>query len=417
MGDAVQVITRSSSTSLAIITLFAMLLGTTSADANRYSPPVNNTTDLLAGLSFHDIRSMRAQARRIYSPKRWKAVCQRSQLYRYRITRILQQRWAPAALQLIPVAESGYSPYAISPVGAAGLWQLMPATAREWGATSQGGINGRRNINISTQTAVRYLLMMHDSFDSWPLAIAGYHMGPYGLAKRLKKRPWQPSQGIDALPVPFTTRSYVRLVLGLVSLWQDGDLRFPEPKITSEVTLSPPLDVDQLARWIGIKSRAIFKMNPGLDYRNYYANQVHLVLPLQQARRADHQSQRFRPRMLTIEVQKGDSLWSIAQRYGSSVKRIRRMNPSLKKWLHTGQYLLVPANDYRYAVAEHNPMLKKYGHRIRYHVKRGDSLWNIARRYGSSVRAIRRINRISSKWTIRSGDWLWIQIRHRVGRT
>ena len=384
---------------------------------DRHPPALNTDTDMLAGFSAHEIRAMRDEARRVYTDRRWRAVAERSRLYRYRILRVLQQRWAPAALQLIPVAESGYSPYALSPAGATGLWQLMPSTAREWGAGSRHGVNGRRHVVISTETAVRYLLMMHDSFDSWPLAIAGYHMGPYGLARRLKQRPWRPSQGVNAMPVPATTRAYVRTVLGLISLWQDGELRFPEPEVTSEVVLSPPLDLDQLARWIGVKSRDIFAMNPGLDYRNYYVNEIHLTLPLKQAMRADHQSRRFRPRMLTIAVQKGDSLWSIAQRCGTTVAHIRRMNPSLGKWLHTGQRLLVPANDYHHAVARHNPLLRRHSRRVHYRVKRGDTLWQIARRYGSSVRAIRRLNRMSSRWTIRPGDWLWIKARHRVGRT
>ncbi|MDQ6964095.1 MAG: LysM peptidoglycan-binding domain-containing protein [Mariprofundales bacterium] len=377
---------------------------------------LDNDTNLLAGLLPHDIRSMRTEARRVYTKKRWQSISERSQPYRYRILRILQKRWAPAALQLIPVAESGYSPYALSPAGASGLWQLMPATAREWGADTHNGINGRRSVDISTETAVRYLLMMHDSFASWPLAIAGYHMGPYGLAKRLKRTPWSPSQGINAMPIPASTRAYVRTVLGLVSLWQDGELRFPEPEITSEVLIPPPLDVRQLARWMGVDHHTIFNMNPGLDYSNYYANAVKLVLPVEQALRAEEQSQQFRPRTLTIRVQHGDSLWSIAHRYGSSVAHIKRLNPQLGRWLRSGDLLAVPANDYLNAVAALNPLLHN-SHRIHYRVKSGDTLWRIARNYGSSVRAIRRINHLSKRWTIRPGDWLWIKSYHHAGRT
>ncbi len=401
--------------------LFCALFGLWSAvvvpaRAQPFASGVSNDTDLLAGLLARDIRAMRADARRVYDERRWGRIAQRSRLYRFRVLRVLQRRWAPAALQLIPVVESGYSPYALSHAGATGLWQLMPATAREWGADSRGGINGRRSVVISTETAVRYLLMMHDSFGSWPLAIAGYHMGPYGLAKRLKRRPWRPEMGVDAMPVPHPTRDYVRMVLGLVSLWRDGELRFPEPVVTSEVILPPPLDVRQLARWIGVRSREIFAMNPGLDYSNYYTSEVHICLPLEQAQLAEARSRRFRPQTLVVRVQPGDSLWSVARRYGTSMARVRRMNQRLGRWLRVGQKLVVPANDYRYAVARHNPLLNGR-HRIHYRVKKGDTLWRIARRYGSSVQSIRRINRLSRNWTIRPGDWLWIKARHRVGRT
>ncbi|RMH50363.1 MAG: LysM peptidoglycan-binding domain-containing protein [Zetaproteobacteria bacterium] len=401
---------------LCLICLALYCPGAAAARGAPYDYGAVNETDLLAGLPEEEVRAMRAEARRLYGPKRWRRIAERSRLYRYRILRILRRHWAPEALQLIPVVESGYNPYALSHAGATGLWQLMPATAREWGADSRGGVNGRRSVVTSSETAVRYLLTMHDTFGSWPLAIAGYHMGPYGLARRLKHRAWRPDQGIDTLPVPRATRNYVRLVLGLVSLWRDGQLRFPDPEVTSEVELAPPVDIGQLARWIGVEQRYIFEMNPGLDYCNYYARPVRLCLPLTCARRAMAASRRFRPKMVAVRIQPGDTLWSIARRYGTTVARLRRLNPRLGRWLHAGRTLVVPAHDYRNAVARHNPLLNGR-HRIHYRVRKGDTLWRIARRYGTSVRAIRRINRLSRDWTIRPGDWLWIKARHRVGRT
>ncbi|MDX8409425.1 MAG: LysM peptidoglycan-binding domain-containing protein [Mariprofundales bacterium] len=375
----------------------------------------NHDANLLAGLSASDIASMRAEARRVYAG-RWGSVSNRSVLYRHRIVRVLQTHWAPKALQLIPVVESGYNPYALSHAGAVGLWQLMPATARAWGAGSRDGRNGRRDVMVSTSTAVRYLLAMFDRFDSWPLAIAGYHMGPYGLARKLKRHPWQAWQGINALPVPTTTRHYVRQVLGLVSLWQLGELRFDEPLVTSEIKLPPPVDIGKIAKGIHMSPRRMYRLNPGLDLQQYYSDAVRLCLPVKQAKRVSEQLEPRAPKMLWIAVKNGDSLWKISHRFDTTVLQLHRLNPTIGKLLHIGQRLRVPTHGYRNAVAQHNPLLSN-GHRVHYLVRNGDTLWALSRKFGTTVSSISRINALGKRGVLHPGKWLWIKAHHQVGKT
>ncbi|MDQ6950072.1 MAG: LysM peptidoglycan-binding domain-containing protein [Mariprofundales bacterium] len=391
--------------------LFCLLLPAGAAAKSSYDD------NLLAGLSHSDIRSMGDEARQIYRAQRWQRMSKRSTLYRYRILRILRAHWAPKGLQMVPVVESGYNPYALSHAGAVGLWQIMPATARMWGAGSSNGRNGRRSVEISTDTAVRYLLTMFDRFGSWPLAIAGYNMGPYGLARHLRRHPWKPWQGINALPVPRETLDYVRRILGLVVLWQQGELAFAKPVVTTKVKLAPPVDVSEVARLGKMQRKWIYRLNPGLDFQQYYEDSVTLYLPLKLATRVVKQHARYQPKVLLVGMHAGDSLWRIAHRFGTTIAHIRQMNPALESSvLHVGQILLVPARGYLNAVARNNPLLS-HGHRIHYKIRTGDSLWGLALRFGTTVKAIVRINELKQGKVLHPGKWIWIKAHHRVGRT
>ncbi|MDQ6977899.1 MAG: lytic transglycosylase domain-containing protein, partial [Ghiorsea sp.] len=171
----------------------------------------------LQGLSAADIEQVKSEAKRTLSPI-WQRIDERAHRVRFRIVQVLNEMNAPHELLYIPVAESGYNPYALSPAGAFGLWQLMPRTAKELGAKSKNGLDGRRHVESSTKAATKYLLALYQRFDSWPLAICAYNLGPWGVQRRLNKKPWSPDMGLDALPFPGETRHYVKQILGMIAL-------------------------------------------------------------------------------------------------------------------------------------------------------------------------------------------------------
>ncbi len=366
---------------------------------------------LLQDLNPEDIAISQARAKRNYL-NHWPIVAERSRYVRQRLLAVLEQLQAPPALQLIPVVESGYNPYALSHAGAMGLWQLMPRTARDLGIRNRHGYDGRRNVEEATTAAVRYLLDLRHRFDSWPLAIAAYHMGPYGLARRLKSHPWRAADGLEAMPVPGMTRAYVRHVLGLAALLKTGVIRFPEAYATAPVTLEPPVDVARLGPACGLNGQDIFLFNPGLNQAQYLNEPVTIHLPAEALPVLSERLQFLGPKYVKTTVRKGDSLWRIASQHHIPVARLKWLNPGLGHLLHPGQQLVVPANRLARATAAPNPLLSK-GRRIRYRVRSGDSLWSIARRFGTSATAIARSNQLSRKALIRPGDTLWILARIR----
>ncbi|MDQ6997913.1 MAG: transglycosylase SLT domain-containing protein [Mariprofundus sp.] len=361
---------------------------------------------LLVDISPEDLEMSKAQAKRIYH-RSWKTIGIRSRYVRKRLLTTLESLHAPTSLQVLPAVESTYDPYALSPAGALGLWQIMPRTAQILGIRSEKEKNGRRNINDSTSAAIRYLQEMHERFNSWPLAIAAYNLGPYAVEKRLKKSPWKTADGLENMPIPTSTRAYVQHVIGLAALLQDETFDFPEPVETRPITIQSPVDIQRLAKISGMAKDEIFRFNPSLNQAQYLHNTIHIHVPVSIFKTMQEKIALSGPVYVNHTIKTGDNLWDLARSYNTSVNRLKSLNKNMGKYLRIGQRLRVPANRLAQAVADHNPLLSD-GHRIRYKVRNGDSLWLIANQFGTSPKAIARANQISLNHVIRAGDILWV---------
>ena len=93
----------------------------------------------------------------------------------------------PPELALLPVVESRFEPRAVSVAGAAGLWQLMPDTARRFGLKVSGSKDERFDMRKSTAAAAAYLAELHRLFRDWPLALAAYNCGEGALSRALER--------------------------------------------------------------------------------------------------------------------------------------------------------------------------------------------------------------------------------------
>ncbi len=367
--------------------------------------------ELFDALPVSDIAAAQAEVKRHILPH-WPKIAERSSYVRQRLLNVLDTLQAPAGLQAIPVVESGYNPYALSYAGAMGLWQLMPGTARGLGIRNRQGQNGRRDIESSTKAAVRYLTRLRRRFGNWPLAFAAYNFGPSALSRRLKKEPWKPEDGLKAMPVPQMTRAYVRHVIGFAALLHMGTVQFPEPIPTQEVQLPPPVDLKQLASLSGLDDDLLFRLNPELDQAQYLQHEISIHVPEKNLPLVLQQIEAIAPKYVYASIRPGDTLWSLARRHHTTIRHLRSLNPGLGNILSIGKTVKVPANQLARARPAPNPILNS-GRRIRYRVRPGDSLWVIAKRFGTTAGAIARSNQISQNKLIRPGDTLWILARIR----
>lgn len=258
---------------------------------------------LLAGINPEDLAKAQANAK-IHYLKRWDAVAERSRLLRQRLLGSLQELDAPESLQIIPVVESTYNPYAFSRAGALGLWQLMPKTAHGLGIRPQKELDGRRHVEASTRAAATYLLKLHARFNSWPLAIAAYNLGPYALAKRLKRSPWKEADGLDNMPIPRATRIYVQHVIGLAALMHLDAFSLPEPIMMRQLTLQAPVDLQQLAESMGMERDWIFHLNPGLNQAQYLHGSITIAVPAAMYEQLQEHAALARPEYVQVTVQK-----------------------------------------------------------------------------------------------------------------
>jgi len=376
------------------------------------NPPLQSEVNpLLQDISERDLARIQAETKRVYA-KLWPVFAERSRYVRGRILPVIKQLHAPSSLDVLPIVESGYNPYAFSSAGAMGLWQLMPGTARVLKVRAPRGINGRRDVERGTKGAIRYLLDMKARFGNWPLAFAAYHRGPGRISRSIRHHPWQPSDGLDRLPVPLITRTYVRSILGLAALVQRGVWRFPDPWPIQTLTLQAPVDINLLIQTAGISRNELFRFNPGLDHSQYLNTSVTLHTPRSMYARLLASASRAIPAHIRIRIRSGDNLWALAKKYHTTIRHLKHINPQVTRLLQPGQSLRVPAKRFNAAYPSPNPLLAK-GRRIHYRVRGGDNLWTIAKRFGTTPGAIARANSIRQTAMLHPGDRLWILARIR----
>ena len=132
----------------------------------------------------------------------------RAKPFLYHVIVELEKNNLPFELALLPIVESGYQPYAYSPSKAAGIWQFIPPTAREYGLKKNWWYDGRRDIFASTKAASHFLRDMKRHFKGdWLLAIASYNTGAGNVGKSIKKaNEW--AEKSTALPSLFENDDY-----------------------------------------------------------------------------------------------------------------------------------------------------------------------------------------------------------------
>ena len=120
------------------------------------------------------------------------------------VSKQLTQHNLPQELAVIPIIESHYNTHAVSSKGAGGLWQLMPATARQFGIKSRQ----RFQLQPSTAAALSYFAKLHKKFGNWEFAIAAYNAGDGRVEKALQHNPTATS--VQQLNLPRETKQYVQ---------------------------------------------------------------------------------------------------------------------------------------------------------------------------------------------------------------
>lgn len=133
-----------------------------------------------------------------------------------RLKKVFQSEGLPPELVWMAEVESSLNPAARSPVGALGLFQLMPATARRFGLRT-GLFDERKNPEKNARAAAQYLKFLYHTMGSWPLALAAYNAGEGRVGKLVKRNKQASFEGI-ADDLPLETQMYVPKVMALVAL-------------------------------------------------------------------------------------------------------------------------------------------------------------------------------------------------------
>lgn len=138
------------------------------------------------------------------------------------IAPILRKAGVPVQLAAVVLVESGGDPTALSPKGARGLWQLMPATAREYGLIVNAETDQRLDVVQSTRAAAEYLRDLYAEFGNWKLALAAYNAGGQAV-HRAMARTGGGAFATASRALPEETQNYVPAVLHAL-LWFNGSV-------------------------------------------------------------------------------------------------------------------------------------------------------------------------------------------------
>lgn len=281
--------------------------------------------------------------------------------YLYYIMQQVRKQHLPAELVLLPIIESGYNPFAISSVGAVGMWQMMPGTATGLGIRQDVWYDGRRDMIASTRAALNYLAYLQSFFDgNWLLAIAAYNTGEGNVAAAIKRN-IRSGRGTDywSLPLAQQTRDYVPSLLALAVIISHPDqypVYFPPVRnapYLAQVETSKSISLKTASSLAGISYKKLLSLNAGFNRPAKAAKfNYKLVLPIENVEQFSENLAMHFPSTKSIDwtqyqIKPGDTLASISRKFKTSIAALRKMNhlSSSAKNLKHGTTILIPSND------------------------------------------------------------------------
>jgi hypothetical protein len=275
------------------------------------------------------------------------------------LTRNLRAEGVPEELANLVFVESGFNMRAKSVARAVGPWQFIRGTAKLFGLEMTPYKDERRDPELATRAAARYLRRLYGMFDgSWPLALAAYNSGE-GTVQRAIRR--QKTTDFWSLKLPRETREYVPQFMAAMAIASDPErygFQVPEnsPWKTDHVLVRGPVDLKLVSKVTEVPLEELERLNPMIVRHRAPADKEGTTLrvphgagdEMQAALDTGYQpkpltkrelrsaasahrlemksSRRHRGRSGTVVVRRGDTLSEIAARYGTSPSRLARLN-------------------------------------------------------------------------------------------
>jgi len=343
----------------------------------------------------------------------------RSGRYRPAIVKALKEAGLPEELSWLPLIESGFKVNAMSSARALGMWQFIASTGYKYGLKRGQWVDERMDPEKSTQAAIAYLKELHQIFGDWQTVLAAYNCGEGRVLRVIN------TQKINYLDhfwdlyrkLPSETAFYVPKFLAVLHIMNDPKANgFTLPPVDEEiqaevVTINKQVSLKSMAQHVGISYELLQELNPALRRDITPPRLYDLKVPVGKGpvllAKLDNIPQWSPPpvpvRTYVIHrVRKGETLSSIARRYGTSVSSIMSLNHlRSNRYIKTGWRLKVSTRTH-YASAEESsvpkisspPATPKSGKPpvAKYVVRKGDSLWRIANRFNTTTQEIQSLN-------------------------
>ena len=351
------------------------------------------------------LREFRRKLRRYHGNQRFfDTIGSNASPWLYHVTRQLAIRGLPGEIALLPAVESGYDPRAVSSRNAAGLWQILPGTARDLKLSHSWWYDARHDAPAATEAALNYLTFLHDEFNGdWLLAVAAYNCGPGNVRRAIRRAGLRIETAHFAAIeryLPRETRWHMArwLVLSeIVAMPRLHNVRMktiPWRPYFTEVAAPSQVNLATAARSAGLPPAELTLLNLGFRRGMTSPNGPQRVLVrAEHADRLGRELSQVRPVRLAerrrYRIREGDTLGAIAHSHGISVKTLMAANGLDSHLIRAGRDLMIPVS----GRASSDPVAA--GEREVHVVSGGESLWLIARRYRTTVSSLRDWNRLA----------------------
>ncbi|MCD4499659.1 LysM peptidoglycan-binding domain-containing protein [Chromobacterium vaccinii] len=288
-------------------------------------------------------------------PEYFKRTLDRSRKYLFHIMNEVERRGMPTEIALLPMVESAFVPTANSRVGAAGLWQFMPATGRHYGLEQTWWYDGRRDVTDATRAALDYLQNLYAQFGDWNLALAAYNWGEGNLARAIAKAQ---ASGIEptyeSIRLPNETRNYVPKLLAVRNILLSPEKygvhldKFPNKPYFVAVSTGKHMNIDIAAKLAGISVAEFKELNPAFNLPVFaYKAGRQMLLPAAKVDKFQANLDKWSKPLLTWEVyvpKSDENINAVAGDHGMSSGQLIAANRISGGTLKAGQPVLVAMN-------------------------------------------------------------------------
>ncbi|MEN8177967.1 MAG: LysM peptidoglycan-binding domain-containing protein [Pseudomonadota bacterium] len=359
---------------------------------------------------------------------------ERARPYIHFILDELEKRDMPAEIALLPAVESAFQPFAYSPGRAAGIWQFIPSTGRGFGLKQNWWYDGRRDVVASTHAALDYLTQLNRQFDGdWELALAAYNSGGGTVRSAIRKnRKKGKPTNFWSLKLPKETRQYVPRLLAISEIFANPDthnvslLNISNEPYFETVDIQSQLDLALAAQMAELSIQELYQLNSGFNRWATDPDGPHrLHLPLDKStgfkQKLAQLPEQKRVGWKRYKIRSGDSLSVIAQNHGTSSKLLKQINKLRNSKIRAGKHLLIPVSTkqldhYAFSAKQRKAQIQnkpRKGSKQRYVVKKGDSLWEIAKAHHVNHRQLAKWNGMAPRDPIRPGQKLVLWVKKR----
>ena len=360
--------------------------------------------------------------------KRMKIYLERSSRYLPLMKAVLKENNLPENLVYVALIESGFSPKAFSRANAVGYWQFIHGTGKRYGLRIDGFVDERRDPILSTRAAADYFKDLYSLFGSWHLALAAYNSGEYRVNRVVLRHYTRDFWALSAKKaLPRETRNYIPKLIAAIRIAQNpkkygfSNLSF-QPEIQYDLLpLKKSVSLFKLAQNLGLSKQEISRLNPMYkgEYVPIYEENSSIRVPvgfLNRAAASLDKSFMAQPKYkyhyhYWYRVRRGDSLYKIARRHRTTVRKLRRANRMRPKasFLRVGQRIKIPSRKLVASSSRKPASLTADFHTV----KKGQSLSSIAKLYGLKPAEIKKLNNIYGNPVIHPGQKIRLKAKEQ----